>query len=159
MPLSTVAEVLTHGGYLPQLVQLSKKKKGIFTRKNGLAFTLIWFLFFLFIMTPFWGILNVEELAGVSAIIAIFGGLILLVSTLMFLKKDTPEYPMNPAFGPPIPRHDLQGQHGYPALPPQQSVPVSAYGVPQAGSWRDTKDLEPSSVTESTTKLLEKDER
>jgi hypothetical protein len=159
MPLGTVAEVLAHGGYLPQLVELSNKKKSVFSRRNGLAFSLIWCLFFLLIMAPFWGIMNVEELAGISAIIGIFGGLILFISSFMFLKKDTPVYSGAQAFMPPTARHDLHGQPGYSALPPQRSVPASSYGVPQAGSWRDTKDLEPTSVTENTTKLLEKDER
>ena len=44
------------------------------------------------------------------------------------------------------------------ALPPQQGVPLSSYGPPQAGKWRDTNELQPTSVTESTTKLLEKDQ-
>ena len=159
MPLSTVAEVVAHGGYLPQLIELSKTKKRLFSRRNGMAFSLLWCLFFLFIMAPFWGIMNVEELAAVSAIMGIFGGLILLVSSLIFLKKDAPGYPGGPAFMPQGVRQDLPGQPNYGALPPQRSVPVSSYGTPQAGSWRDTNDLEPASVTESTTKLLEKDER
>ena len=159
MPLSTVAEVVAHGGYLPQLLELSNKKRPLFSRRNGMAVSLIWFLFFLFILTPLWGILDVEELAAASAIMGIFGGLIILVSSLLFLKKDTPVYAGNPAFMPQAQRHDLQGQPGYSALPPQRSVPVSSYGTPQAGSWRDTNDLQPSSVTESTTKLLEKDDR
>jgi hypothetical protein len=159
MPLGTVAEVVAHGGYLPQLVELSKRKKPLLSRRNGMAFSLIWCLFFLFIMAPFWGILDVEELAGVSAVVGIFGGLIWLISSLMFLKKDVPVYPGNQAFMPQAARPDLQGQPNYSALPPQRSVPVSSYGSPQAGSWRDTNDLEPTSVTESTTRLLEKDER
>jgi hypothetical protein len=158
MPLGTVAEVLAHGGYLPQLVELSKKKS-IFSRRNGLAFSLIWCLFFLLIMAPFWGIMNVEELAGISAIIGIFGGLILFISSFIFLKKEMPVYSGAQAFMPPGARQDLHGQPAHSALPPQRSVPVSSYGGPQAGSWRDTNDLEPSSVTENTTKLLEKDER
>lgn len=155
LPLIVVAEVLFHGGYLPQLAQLGNKKKTILNRRNGLGFSLIWFLFFLLIGAPFWGIMNVEELAGVSAIIGIFGGLIFLVSSLIFLQK-TPA-PINQNLYAPQPR-DLAGQASYGALPPQQSVPASAYAAPQAGNWRDTNDLVPS-VTEGTTKLLEKDER
>lgn len=144
-----------HGGYLPQLAQLNNKKKRIFSRRNGLGFTLIWFLFFLLIMAPFWGIVGVEELAGVSAIIGIFGGLIMLVSSLIFLPKDT--VAIAPNFYSPVQR-DLSGQPALYALPPQQSMPASVYAAPQTGSWRDTNDLVPS-VTEGTTKLLEKDER
>jgi hypothetical protein len=157
MPLGTVAEVLAHGGYLPQLAELGKKKT-FFSRRNGLAFTLIWFLFFLFIMAPFWGIMNVEELAALSAILAIFGGLIMLISTFLFLKKDAPVMHVDPTFLGPSSQRNMHGQPDFSALPPHQSIPASAYGPPRAGSWRDTNDLQPS-VTEGTTKLLEKDER
>ena len=44
------------------------------------------------------------------------------------------------------------------SLPPQQSYPVSSYVSPATGNWRDTSDLEPTSITEGTTKLLENDE-
>ena len=43
------------------------------------------------------------------------------------------------------------------ALPPQHSYPATDYTSPGTGRWRDTKGLEPLSVTDSTTKLLEKD--
>jgi hypothetical protein len=43
------------------------------------------------------------------------------------------------------------------ALPPQQTYPAGAYTSHGTGRWRDTNDLEPLSVTDSTTKLLEKD--
>ena len=74
MPLGLVSDVLAHGGYLPQLAELHKKRK-VFTRRNGMGFSLIWCLFFLLIMAPLWGILNIEELAGASAVIGIFGAL------------------------------------------------------------------------------------
>ncbi len=44
------------------------------------------------------------------------------------------------------------------SLPPSQSIPVNNYVAPNAGSWRETNDLvEVGSVTDNTTKLLEKD--
>lgn len=159
LPLGIVSDVLAHGGYLPQLAELNQKKRSIWTRKNGLAFSLLWFLFFLFIMTPMWGILNVEKLAAASAILAIFGGLIMMVSSLIFLKSDKVTHQMAAnMYGPPQPQsYGLPQQNYQPALPPQQSVPVSVYQTPQAGSWRDTNDLQPT-ASEGATKLLEKDE-
>ena len=154
LPLIVIAEVLFHGGYLPQLAQLNKKRRRILSRRNGLGFSLIWFLFFLLIMAPFWGIVDVEELAGVSAVVGIFGGLIMMVSSFIFLEKDSAA--INQGFYSAQPR-DLTPHPGYGALPAQQSVPVSAYAVPQSGNWRDTNDLVPS-VTEGTTKLLEKED-
>lgn len=160
LPLGVVSEVLAYGGYLPQLAELNKKKKSIFTRRNALGFSLIWTLFFLFIMTPFWGIVGVDELAGVSAIVGIFGGLIMALSSLIFMQKERVIYPMQQTvFAPPQQQYNPQpAQPAYAALPPQQSIPANVYGPPKAGNWRDTNDLQPTSVTEGTTKLLEKDE-
>lgn len=155
LPLSVIAEVLSYGGYLPQLAELNKKTT-IFTRRNGIAFSLLWCLFFLLIMAPLWGIMNVEELAGASAVIGIFGGLIMFISSLIFLKKPFVsyggyQYQQAPAY--------LYGaQQNQPALPPQQSIPAQQYAAPQAGNWRDTNDLQPTSVTESTTRLLNEDD-
>lgn len=159
MPLGLVAEVLSHGGFLPQLAELNKKKRSLLSRRNGLGFSLIWFIFWLLIMAPLGGIANVEEFAAFSAVVGIFGGLILMVSSLIFLKKELPALPF--AQSQQFLGHAHQGvpTSGYTALPPQQSVPASSYGVPAAGGWRDTKDLEPRSITEGTTKLLEKEEK
>jgi hypothetical protein len=156
-PLGIVSDVLAHGGYLPQLAELSKKKKSLLTRRNGLAFSLIWCLFFLLVMTPLWGILDLDKLAGASAIIGIFGGLIMLVSSAIFLKKDIVRFDHYPQMPPQQQQYGLHGA-SQTALPPQQSVPASFYAQPQAGRWRETNDLEPSSVTESTTRLLNEQE-
>ena len=159
MPLGLVSEVLAHGGYLPQLAELHKKKKPFLSRRNVMGFSLIWFLFFLFIMAPFWGIVNVEELAGVSAVIGIFGGLIMMISALIFIPKEKPalNLPPNMMQIPPA-AYPGAPQHAQTALPPQQSIPASTYAPPGAGSWRDTNDLQPTSVTESTTRLLDRDD-
>jgi len=47
------------------------------------------------------------------------------------------------------------------ALPPSRTTPASVYSSPAAGSWRDTNDLQhqPGSVTDSTTKLLQKEDQ
>jgi hypothetical protein len=41
------------------------------------------------------------------------------------------------------------------ALPPSQALPADQYATPRTGRWLDTNDLEPRSVTEGTTKLLD----
>jgi hypothetical protein len=164
--LVVVADVIAHGGSLPQLdmLNLPQKKKWL-TRRNGMVFSLMWLLFFLLIMAPFWGIVNVDELAGVSAILGIFGGLLLFLFSVFFLEPENkPQYyypyPPQPHQMPQYPQQ-MSGQ-GYQqsALPPQQSVPVSNYTPPPhvAGSWRDTNDLGRGSVTEDTTRLLTKEE-
>jgi len=156
LPLGLVAEVVSYGGYLPQLAELNKGKKSFFSRRNGLGFSLIWFLFFLLIMAPFWGIMNVEELAGVSAVLGIFGGLIFMLSSFIFLKPDARRISLEHALPPP--QYNLHGAGSQPALPPEQSVAARVYAPPKAGNWRDTNDLQPTSITEGTTKLLDKDE-
>ena len=159
-PLGLVSEILSHGGFLPQLADLHKTKTKI-TKKNGMIFSLFWLLFFLLIMTPFWGIVNVDELAGMSAILGIFGGLLIFLASLFFLKnppKDISASPVNA-----LPQSNVYNIHGTNsnALPPQQSIPVETYVSPtRAGSWKapDTGELaQPHSVIENTTKLLNKD--
>lgn len=158
-PLGLVSELLAHGGFLPQLADLYKKNT-IFTRRNGVVFSILWCLFFLLIMAPLWGIANIEELAGASAVIGIFGGLIFLIASLMLLKKPTPVIDLLPAGQPVSAPASLYARPAQSALPPQQSQPVSSY-TPPAGGWKtpDTGEFaHPGSVTESTTKLLQKED-
>lgn len=158
LPLGLVSEVLAYGGFLPQLEELNKKKGKILTRRNGLIFSLFWFILFVFIFTPFWGIVDVDELAAMSAVIGIFGSLLLVLTSVFFFEK-TPKYSNIQALV--AANAQRQNLHGFTAsanaLPPQQSIPTSAYVPPQQGNWRDTNDLVQPSVTEGTTKLLEKD--
>jgi len=158
LPLDLISEFLANGGTLPQLLELNKKT--IFSRRNGVIFSLFWLLFFLLIVTPFWGILDVDKLAGMSAIIGIFGGLLLFLASLLFLRQPQKNYPFQQSAGDAaaVPAN-LTGNRYRGALPPQQTRPAQDYVSPM-GSWRapDTGDLlQPGSVTEGTTKLLQKD--
>jgi hypothetical protein len=54
--------------------------------------------------------------------------------------------------------HKSIGSDAAAFLPPQQTFPVGEYTAPRTGRWRDTNELEPTSVTENTTKLLEKED-
>jgi uncharacterized membrane protein YvbJ len=83
-PLGLVSEILAHGGFLPQLAELHKSKKWL-TKKNGVVFSIMWAMFFVLIMAPFWGIAGIGEMAGLSAVIGIFGGLMWLIASLVFL--------------------------------------------------------------------------
>jgi hypothetical protein len=47
---------------------------------------------------------------------------------------------------------------GVSALPSQLSEPIPSYMSPGRAGWQDTNELEPASVTEGTTRLLENDE-
>ncbi len=156
LPLDLVAEVVENGGILPQLEELYKGKRKFFSRRNGLIFSLLWFLFFVLILAPFWGILDVEELAAMSAVLGIFGGLIIMLSSFFFLKSDPKPFSNQlESKGVKYSQNNLVGNRNQTALPPKHTYPVSDYVQPQAGSWRSTEDLQPTSVTEETTKLLD----
>lgn len=157
-PLGLVSDLISHGGFLPQLADLHNDRT-FFTRRNGVVFSLFWFIFFTLLLTSMFGIGDADELAGISAVIGIFGGLMLLIASLLLLKKAPKDGQFASAAAPAPQVNNLNGaQHN--ALPPQQTIPASAYAPPVAGPWKapDTGELRPPSVTEGTTKLLQKDE-
>lgn len=160
-PMGLIAEVLAHGGFLPQLAELNKKKS-IFTKKNGVIFGVFWFILFTMLFTSIMGIMNApDEPMAVSAVIGVFGALMIIIGSLALLPSSKRYNFPAPQIPAPMPNahglHGMAGQHQ--ALPGQQSIPASAYAAPRTGSWKDTNDLEPSSVTESTTRLLDKEEQ
>lgn len=157
-PLGLVSEILAHGGFLPQLAELYKGKK-LFTRRNGLIFSLFWFLILVMILTPLTAIAGGEEITAVIAIIGSVGALILAIASFLILQKEPKQFELPIRELPINNLHDLHGTQPN-ALPPQQSQPANSY-VPPPVTWKapDTGDfVRPSSVTEGTTKLLEKNE-
>jgi hypothetical protein len=157
-PLGLVSEILSHGGFLPQLAELNKNKE-LLTRNNGLKISLIWFLVICFILVPLAAITHAPGgiVAGLS-IIGFCGALLLSVLSFLFLPKAKNSYE-NQFQNENVAPQFLSGNKAQTALPPQTSQPVSSY-APPANSWKapDTGDLVPHSVTEGTTKLLQKDE-
>ena len=160
LPMMVTSEVVANGGTLPQLEELSKKSTW-FTRRNGVFFSVIWFIIFVPFGASFWGVLEVEELAAMSAVFGVFSSIILLLFSLFFLGSGKTKA----ADG-----MSIQNQQGLPqnlagnesvqgALPPQQTRPAEDYVSPAAGSWKapETGELAVPSVTENTTKLLKKE--
>jgi hypothetical protein len=158
--MGLVAEILSNGGTLPQLEELMKGKSKFFSRRNGMILSLFWFLFFVLIVTPFWAIVDVEEMAAMSGVVGVFGSMMILLSSIFFLSKKPKELPqfvsmhgesqLGTGYSP--------GQH---ALPGHMQQTADEYASPQPGAWRvpDTGDLvTPGSVTEGTTRLLKKEE-
>lgn len=163
LPLGLVSEVLSHGGSLPQLEELYKKRQ-YFTRRNGILFSLFWFILFVPFGAAFWGVLDVEELSGISAVFGVFSSLLIFLFSLFFLGKPVAPAPdqvvvegRQPAEG-----RQMGGQTAdRSALPPQQTRFADEFVPPSAGSWRapDTGEFAvPGSVTEGTTKLLQVEE-
>ena len=122
-------------------------------------FSVGWFIFFTMFMTSIWGILNVDELAGICAVTGVFGALLILIGSLVFLPSSK-QFLRMPIQEMPHPQPAaIYGNPNAGALPPQRQQPATDYAAPGAGSWRapDTGDLVPGSVIEGTTKLLKKD--
>ena len=158
--LGLVSDLLMHGGFLPQLAELYKGKTGWFTRKNGVIFSILWFIFFVMMLPAFFGIANEDESAAVSAVFGLFTTIMLLVVSLAFLKRSSKAFQLPGADINATHPANLQGGMPMHELPPQQTQPAASY-MPPEGGWRvpTTGELQrPASVVEGTTKLLKKDE-
>lgn len=155
-----VAQLLGHGGYLPQLAEFNEQPNRWLIRSNGLKLAVIWFLAFTFFLAPVFAAARIDGVPEFFAAVGVFGGLLIVVFSLIFLKKARRSLNVEQSKRTRKTRR-LKAVRGgnQNALPPQQSVPASAY-VPPMDSWKapDTYDLNrPGSVTEGTTQLLEKD--
>ena len=161
MPLGLVSEIVLNNGYLPQLAELDKRSATLYTRKNGIVFSVFWFIFFVPILTwMFGGVFGAETLAGITALIGVFGSLMLFIFSLAFLKRPPRYIYPNDIILPSAPvQFGPDGRVANNALPPHTSVPASVYAAPGPGHWRETNELERQSVTESTTRLLNEEER
>jgi hypothetical protein len=158
-PLGLVSEILAHGGFLPQLAEIYKSKK-LLTRRNGLIFSLFWFLIFVVILAPFVGISGGPgELIGILALFGTVGSLMMVIASFLILKKEPVNFELPNRELPVGNVHNLYGTQQT-ALPTIQSQPAQNYVAP-ANSWKAPNTGEfsaPQSITEGTTKLLKKDE-
>lgn len=159
--LELVAQIVAYDGRLPQLEKDDNNKKGRLTRAKGLKFGLIWVVLLTFLFAPFFALMGANGLPEILAFLGFAGGILIVLFSLVFLKKE-PKFSDAGELNPSqkgMDKQSLQGKTNQNALPPPQSIPTSTY-VPPVNSWRapDTNNLaEPGSVTEGTTKLLEKD--
>jgi len=158
-PLDGVIQLLGSGGIVPayrasdEPVAVSPRKKGVkqggLLLLSGILLVPILGLFASFSASSF-----PQMLAGLAAIICFIGGPLRMLYAAIFEEGARPTH----AYGPPMPMHVPQqfGSHNQaPALPPPQ--------VSGPGAWRrrpNTAELvNPPSVTENTTRLLEKEDR
>lgn len=155
--LTGTADLIELGGLLPTVAgrpaqTQSPRSRGV---KQGLFIFLLTFL-----VVPLCGLLmialNIREpfLPVLALLILGVGGILRMIYAWMF---DAPAAAQ--AVAPaPDPAAELTTRQSPVALPGSQSVPTSVYVPPSAGRWRQTNDLEPRSVIEGTTKLLENEE-
>ena len=157
LPLGRVSEILINDGFPSQSTGTNKDKKWL-TRKNGLWFSLFWFMIFSLILTPiFGGVVHADSLALVCSIIGTMGAIVLFIASFAFLEKE-PKDTEN--LRRELPHYNAKNLHQsqQTALPPQSA---QSYVSP-ANSWKaaDTGEMfQPQSVTEVTTKLLKKEEK
>ena len=159
-PLDGVIQLLGAGGMVPvyrnpdEPVPVSPRRKGV--KQGGMLFLSgILIVSLLGLMTSFTNSTFLEVLTAFAAIICFIGGPVRMLYAGLFEEgapKPVISYgppPMaapRPQYAPPVSQH---------ALPPQPARPAS--------SWRarpNTAELAtPPSVTENTTRLLEKEDR
>lgn len=153
--LTGVSEIVASGGVMPGSMQ---KRSGPSPRKRGLKQGLFIFLLS-FLIVPLISIITVavngEPFAvAMAAILLIMGGLLRIVYALMFESNEAGD----PTLEEKLMAKSLKKTPGPAALPAQQTPPASDYVSPGSG-WRDTNELGiPLSVTDNTTKLLEKED-
>ena len=111
----------------------------------------------MFVVAPIVGLIATFGLGiepwpvGVVVVLLGLGGILRMIYALMFESKTPTAVP-----GPSLAR-DLDAGFSTAALPPSRGVTASEYVGPDASRWRDAATNEPASVTDNTTKLLEKD--
>lgn len=164
-PLSGVVELVSNGGIIPQYQpapegpKVSPRRKGV---QQGVAL-----IFIAVVLTPLFAALNSylgfpEIFAALAAIIGFIGGPLRILYAAIFEEGAQKIVYVNsnqqqagfPVYHQPPPQRAIGDINRVGALPPQQSMPVS--------NWRRRPDTsesaQPPSVTENTTKLLEKRE-
>lgn len=152
--LTVTSELIPTGGMLPTTyVTSSPRSRGV---KQGLFIFLLGLLLF-----PILGTISIFALrpAGMALFLLSAGALLRIIYALVFEPKAPLSLGAERMRGVGAANEELPGHIYHETLPPAQSRPASQYTSPQPGHWRDTKDLEPASVTEPTTKLLEKDSK
>jgi hypothetical protein len=159
--LAGAAELIRSGGVLPQLSAKGAKKVAS-PRKRGLKQGLFIFLL-TFLVLPIMAIIAESQHSGemapaIAAILLSMGGLLRMAYALIFESGEaeaTMPIGANVNSVPVLPLSNAV----VPNLPPQRSYPAADYISPSAGKWIDTNELQPVSVVEATTKLLEHEKR
>lgn len=159
--MTGVNELIVHEGLIPEkYVQYkggsnSPKKRGI---KQGALLFLSGALIVPLLGIIVVGILNFEGyIVGIAALLTFLGGILRMLYAILFESSHPGDETLEDTIIETKQKLFSKKSNAN-ALPPQQSIPVSNYVPPTAGNWRDTNDLQPSSITENTTKLLENDE-
>lgn len=158
--LTGVSELISTNGVLPQMPFSSDQTK-ISPRKRGIKQGGAMLLLSLFIIPIFIVFIQATrgpvELVMILSLVTFWGGILRMLYALFFESK-IPELPANESLLPKVAQRILPIGKKSKALPAQQTVPVEFYAPPTGVNWRTTNDLVPPSVTDNTTKLLERED-
>jgi F0F1-type ATP synthase assembly protein I len=160
--MTGVTEIIANDGLIPEKyvrvkdAKNSPKKRGI---KQGATLFLSGILIVPLIAIIFAGIYNTEGfIVAIAALLTFVAGILRMLYAVLFESGNPNENTLEENVLATSQKF-LNKQKNKNALPPEQSIPTSAYEPPTAGNWRDTSDLEQSSVAEDTTKLLEQNQK
>ncbi len=157
--MTGVIQLIENGGKFEQDSDLQKKSVNT-PRKKGLKKGLFIFLL-TFLVVPLISIITIAVRAEpfavvISAILLSVGGLLRMAYAMLFESNEGAEN--DPEMKILTSAKNLLGKKkSEKELPPQQTIPAESYMPPIQGNWRDTNDLVQTSVTDETTKLLQKD--
>lgn len=157
LPLTGIRLVLDNGGAVPVIERTRSAK--LFNKKNGVVFSLSWFILFSMFLTAILGILRApDELIAIVATTGFFGSVLSLIGSLVFLPSSKTSTQTVSTQQPPrnVPPQITQPSAG-PALPPQNASSSVSY-APMAGMWLDTNELTPADNSEGKTKMLSDEE-
>jgi len=147
------------GGVNPNL-PAETRGKGQSPRSRGIKKGLFIFLL-TFLIVPIIAILTVATNAEpymvvIASILLAVGGLLRMAYAMMF--ESSAESAGTGSTTASIKQALAERIGGSHSLPPPQTDPIPAYMSPGAGKWQNTNELEPASVTDGTTQLLENQE-
>jgi len=154
--MAGVAEFVQQGGLPPELFDDGGKDS---PRKRGVKQGALLMLTSL-IVVPLVAILSASigldpTVVAITAIVTFWGGLLRILYALIFEAGKSSA--ANVTFAESF-KSNLTGRASQPAaLPEADQMPAEVAFRPAPGNWRDTNDLQPSSVTEETTRTLNKD--
>lgn len=160
--MTGVGALVANDGNL-EAVSVAKPVKVDTPRRRGIKKGLFIFLLS-FLVVPMLAILTLmidarEPYAVVIALILLVAGALLRIAYAMMFESNEPTGQSVEQAAYETAQNVLSGSRNQNALPPPQSIPTSSYIPPKQGNWRETNDLEPSSVTDPTTKLLKEEKQ
>jgi hypothetical protein len=156
--LTAAAELLQTGGQNPLAVRRdtslpSPRRRGV---KHGLFIFLLTFFFVPIVAMISMALRLDPGVAGAASVLFFMGGVLRMVYAWMFESTE----PGAPTIEEKVMARVFKTSRSQPhTLAPQSSIPIENRISSGTGNWRDTNDLQPVSVVEGTTKLLEKDQQ